>query len=159
MATTYEGARTGRGLRVAIVVSRFNEVVTEQLLAGALEGLLAHGVESESVCVAHVTGAFELPLVAQHLASSGDHDAIVCLGAVIRGDTDHHLHVGGRCAAGLARVQLDTGIPTLFGVLTTDTLEQAMARAGGPLGNRGFDAAVAAIETADLLRQLPKPRC
>ena len=110
--------------------------------------------------MAHVPGAFELPLVAQRLAASGDHDAVICLGAVIRGETDHHIHVGGQAAAGCQRVQLDTGVPVVLGVLTTDTLEQALARAGaGPDaadGNKGHDAAVTAVEMADLLRQLPK---
>ena len=155
-ASDYEGQLRGDGLRVAVVVSRFNSLVTEQLLGGARDGLVRHGVDAGSVTVAWVPGAFELPLAAQRLASSGDHDAVICLGAVIRGSTDHHVHVGGQCAAGLQRVQLDTGVPVVFGVLTTDTVEQALERAGVKLGNRGFDAALAAIEMADLLRQLPK---
>lgn len=158
--TTYEGSRAGTGLRVAVVVSRFNELVTGLLLEGALDGLAELGVDEASVTVAHVPGAFELPLAAQRLATSGDNDAVVCLGAVIRGETDHHVHVGGQAAAGCQRVQLDTGVPVVFGVLTTDTLEQALARAGAdPLhGNKGRDAALAAVEMADLLRQLPKAR-
>jgi 6,7-dimethyl-8-ribityllumazine synthase len=159
--TTYEGARRGAGLRIAVVVSRFNELVTGLLLEGALDGLPDLGVDQDSVTVAHVPGAFELPLVAQRLASTGDHDAVICLGAVIRGETDHHIHVGGQAAAGCQRVQLDTGIPVVLGVLTTDTLEQALARAGsGPQPathtNKGHDAAMAAVEMVDLLRQLPK---
>jgi len=147
------------GRRMAIVVSRFNEMVTELLLEGAREGLAKLDVDEEAVTVVHVPGAFELPLVAQRLASSGDHDAVICLGAVIRGETDHHIHVGGQAAAGCQRVQLDTGVPVVFGVVTTDTLEQALERAGagtGRHGNKGFDSAVAAVEMADLLRQLPQ---
>jgi len=160
--TTYEGGRAGAGLRIAVVVSRFNELVTGLLLEGTLGGLAQLGVDEGSITVAHVPGAFELPLVAQRLAASGDHDAVICLGAVIRGETDHHIHVGGQAAAGCQRVQLDTGVPVLLGVLTTDTLEQALARAGAGAdavhGNKGHDAAVAAVEMADLLRQLPKAR-
>ncbi|HVF14011.1 MAG TPA: 6,7-dimethyl-8-ribityllumazine synthase [Acidimicrobiales bacterium] len=167
--TSYEGQRQGDGLRIAVVVSRFNQLVTGLLLDGALEGLAELGVDRASITMAHVPGAFELPLVAQRLAASGDHDAVICLGAVIRGETDHHLHVGGQAAAGCQRVQLDTGVPVVLGVLTTDTLEQALARAGaGPVGgaapqsvghgHKGHDSAVAAVEMADLLRQLPKDR-
>ena len=153
---TYEGTVEGSGMQVAVVAGRFNELVTTRLVEGALEALERLGVDSVSVALVWVPGAFELPLAAQRLAVSGDYDAIVCLGAVIRGDTDHHLHVGGRCAAGLARVQLDTGVPVALGVLTTDTLEQAMERAGGKGTNRGFEAASTAVEMANLLRQLPK---
>lgn len=154
--TTYEGRLRGDGLRVAIVASRFNDLVTERLLGGARDGLLRHGVDEASITVVWVPGAFELPLAAQRLARSGDHDAVICVGAVVRGSTDHHIHVGGQCAAGLQRVQLDTGVPVTFGVLTTDTAEQALERAGVKGGNKGFDAAVAAIEMVDVLRQLPK---
>ena len=141
---------------MAVVASRFNQLVTEHLLGGAQDALTRHGVDPSSVTVAWVPGAFELPLAAQRLAASGDHDAVVCLGAVIRGGTDHHTHVATQCAAGLQRVQLDTGVPVSFGVLTVDNLEQALERAGGKEANRGFDAAVAAIEMADVLRQMPK---
>jgi len=154
---TYEGRLRGDGLRVAVVISRFNDLVTDRLLAGCLDGLARLGVDPGSVIRASVPGALELPLAAQRLASSGEYDAVVCLGAVIRGATDHHLHVGGQCAAGLARVQLDSGIPVVFGVLTTDSLEQALERAGGKSGNKGFEAAATAVEMVDLLRQLPKP--
>ena len=154
--TIYEGRLRGDGMRIAVVASRFNRLVTDRLLEGARDGLVRHGVDPSSIVEAWAPGAFELPLLAQRLASSGGFDAVVCLGAVIRGGTDHHIHVGGQCAAGLARVQLDTGVPVVFGVLTTDTLEQALERAGGKGGNKGFDAAVAAIEAADVLRQLPK---
>jgi 6,7-dimethyl-8-ribityllumazine synthase len=154
--TAYEGRLDGKGMRVALVVSRFNRFVTDLLLEGARERLAELGVDDASVTVAAVPGAFELPLAAQRLAAAGDVDAVVCLGAVIRGDTDHHVHVGGQAAAGCQRVQLDTGVPVGLGVLTTDTLEQALERAGGRHGNKGADAAAAAVEMADLLRQLPK---
>jgi len=154
--TGYQGRLGGDGLRVAIVTSRFNDLVTDRLLAGCLDGLRRLGVDPASVTTASVPGALELPLAAQRLASSGDYDAVVCIGAVIRGATDHHVHVGGQCAAALARVQLDTGIPVVFGVLTTDSLEQALERAGGKSGNKGFEAAATAVEMVDLLRQLPK---
>ncbi|MGQ0519996.1 MAG: 6,7-dimethyl-8-ribityllumazine synthase [Actinomycetota bacterium] len=155
--TTFEGRLRGDGLRVALVCSRFNDLVTDRLLAGARDGLRRHGVDDASVVVAWVPGAFELPLAASRLAASGEYDAVVCMGAVVRGATAHFDHVAGQCAAGLQRAQLDTGVPVVFGVLTTDTLEQALDRAGGKSGNKGFDAATAAIEMADLLRQLPKP--
>ena len=155
--TTIRGQLRGDGLRVAVVCSRFNDLVTERLLAGARDGLVRHGVDDGSITVAEVPGAFELPLVAARLASSGEYDAVVCVGAVIRGATPHFDLVAGQCAAGLQRAQLDTGVPVIFGVLTTDTVEQALDRAGGKAGNKGFDAAAAAIEMVDVLRQLPKP--
>ncbi len=154
--TTYEGQLRGDGVRVAVACSRFNELITERLLAGALDGLRRHGVDDGSVTVAWVPGAFELPLVAARLAGSGEHDAVVCLGAVIRGATGHYEQVAGQCAAGLQRAQMDSGVPVIFGVLTTDTLDQALERAGAKAGNKGFEAAVAALEMVDLLRQLPK---
>ena len=155
--TTFSGQRRGEGLRIALVCSRFNELVTERLLAGASDGLVRHGVDEGSITVAWVPGAFELPLAAARLAASGEVDAVVCLGAVIRGATAHFDFVAGQCAAGVQRAQLDSGIPVILGVLTTDTVDQALDRAGGKSGNKGFDAAAAAIEMADLLRQLPKP--
>ena len=154
---TYVGRLRGDGVRVAVVTSRFNDLVTDRLLAGCLDGLGRYGVDPASVTQATVPGALELPLAAQRLAASGEFDAVICLGAVIRGATDHHVHVGGQCAAGLARVQLDTGVPAVFGVLTTDSLEQALERAGGKAGNKGFEAAATAVEMVDLLAQLPKP--
>jgi 6,7-dimethyl-8-ribityllumazine synthase len=154
--TTYEGRLRGEGMRVAVAASRFNELVTDRLVAGARDGLLRHGVDDGSLTLVWAPGAFELPLVARRLAESGEYDAVVCVGAVIRGATDHYEHVAGQCAAGLGRVALDTGVPVVFGVLTTDTTEAALERAGGKLGNKGFEAAVTAIEMADLLRQLPK---
>ena len=152
----YEGQLQGGGLRVAIAASRFNDFITERLLAGARDGLVRHGVDESSITVAWAPGAFELPLVAQRLAASGEYDAVICLGAVIRGATGHYEHVAGQCAAGIERVQLDTGVPVIFGVLTTETVEQAIERAGTKAGNKGFESAVTAIEMADLLRQLPK---
>jgi 6,7-dimethyl-8-ribityllumazine synthase len=152
----YEGRLGGEGMRVAVAASRFNELVTDRLVAGARDALLRHGVDEGSVTLVWAPGAFELPLVAQRLAESGDVDAVVCVGAVIRGSTDHYEHVASQCAAGLTRVTLDTDVPVVFGVLTTETTEQALERAGGKLGNKGFEAAATAIEMADLLRQLPK---
>jgi 6,7-dimethyl-8-ribityllumazine synthase len=155
--TTYEGQLRGDGLRIAIAASRFNDFITERLLAGARDCLLRHGVDASSITTAWAPGAFELPLVAQRLAASGDYDAVICLGAVIRGATAHYEHVAGQCAAGIERVQLDTGVPVVFGVLTTENVEQAIERAGTKAGNKGFESAQTAIEMADLLRQLPKP--
>ncbi|HUQ62605.1 MAG TPA: 6,7-dimethyl-8-ribityllumazine synthase [Acidimicrobiales bacterium] len=167
MSTIYEGQLRGAGLRVAIAASRFNRVVTDGLVDGALDVLHQRGVDDDSITIAWAPGAFELPLIAQRLALSGDHDAVVCLGAVIKGGTDHYEHVAGQCAAGLTRVALDTAIPVVFGVLTTETLEQALERSGarsegsadaaGSFDNKGAEAADTAVEMADLMRQLPKP--
>jgi 6,7-dimethyl-8-ribityllumazine synthase len=154
--TSYEGALRGDGLRVAIVCGRFNELITERLLAGARDGLVRHGVDEASITVAWCPGAFEIPLVAHRLAASGEFDAVITLGAVIRGATGHYEVVANNAAAGVARAALDTGVPVVFGVLTVDTIEQAIERAGTKAGNKGFEAAVTAIEMADLLRQLPK---
>ncbi|HTD77681.1 MAG TPA: 6,7-dimethyl-8-ribityllumazine synthase [Chloroflexota bacterium] len=152
---TYEGRLDAAGLRVAVVVSRFNELITRQLLEGARDGLRRHGADEEMLSVVWVPGAFEIPPVAQRLARSGAFDAVVCLGAVIRGATPHFDHVANQTAAGIARAAQETGVPVIFGILTTDTIEQAIERAGTKAGNKGFDAAVAAIEMANLLRQLP----
>jgi 6,7-dimethyl-8-ribityllumazine synthase len=154
--TTYEGKLRGDGLRIALTCARFNDFITERLLAGARDGLLRHGVDEASITVVWVPGAFELPLVAKRLAGSGEYDAVIALGAVIRGATGHYDHVAGQAASGLARAALDTGVPVVFGVLTTDTIEQAIERAGTKAGNKGFEAASTAIELADLMRQLPK---
>ena len=154
--TSYSGQLRGDGLRVAIACGRFNDLITERLLAGARDGLVRHGVDEASITEAWVPGAFELPLVAKRLASSGEYDAVICLGAVIRGATGHYEHVAGQCAAGIQHAQLETGVPVIFGVLTTDTIEQAIERAGTKAGNKGYESAEAAIEMADLLRQLPK---
>ena len=156
MTTTYEGQLRGDGLRVAIAAGRFNDFITERLLTGARDGLVRHGVDESSITVAWAPGAFELPLVAERLAASGEYDAVICLGAVIRGATGHYEHVAGQCAAGIQRVQLDTGVPVVFGVLTTENVDQAIERAGTKAGNKGFESAMTAIEMVDLLRQLPK---
>ncbi len=154
--TVYTGRLRGDGLRVALVCARFNDLITERLLSGARDGLVRHGVDEASITEVWVPGAFELPLVSMQLAASGEYDAVVCLGAVIRGATAHFDYVAGQSAAGCARASLDTGVPVIFGVLTTETIEQAIERSGTKAGNKGFDSAVAAIEMADLLRQLPK---
>lgn len=154
--TARRGGLNGRGLRIAVIASRFNEDVTERLLAGALAELAEHNVDERDVVVAWVPGAFELPLAAQRVATEGELDAVICLGAVIRGETGHYEHVATQCAAGLQRVQLDTGVPVVFGVLTTDTVADALARAGGDQGNKGAEAAATAVEMANLLGQLSK---
>jgi len=151
---TFEGRTSGQGLSIAIVVSRFNELVTRALLSGAQEGLAGHGVDPEDVDVAWVPGSFELPLTARKLAESGRYQAIVCVGAVLRGETPHFDQVANQASSGIARVALDTGVPVIFGIITADTLEQALERAGGKMGNKGYDAAVAAIEMANLMRGL-----
>lgn len=153
----YEGKLDAAGMRLAVVAGRFNENATRPLLEGALEALREHGLDSADVRVAWVPGAFEIPLVARRLAGSGEVDAVICVGAVIRGGTPHFDYVAGECAAGVTRAALDTGVPVTFGVLTTDDLDQAMARAGGSEGNKGREAALTAVEMVDLLRQLPKP--
>lgn len=154
MAKTFEGNLSGQGLSLAIVVSRFNRLVTERLLAGAHDALARHSVDQEKVDVAWVPGSLELPLAARRLAERGRYDAIVCLGAVIRGETPHFDYVASQAAAGISRVALDTGVPTIFGVITANTLEQALERAGGKAGNKGYDAVVTAIEMANLLEQV-----
>lgn len=147
-----EGATEGR---FGIVASRFNQRIVEPLLNGALEALAQHGIASTAIQVVRVPGAFEIPLVAQRLAASGQFDAVITLGAVVRGDTPHFEYVAGECARGIARVGLDSGLPVIFGVLTVDDFDQAMARAGGREGNKGYDAALAALEMVALLRNLP----
>lgn len=154
MTMTVEGGLSAAGLRIGIVVSRFNQFITQQLLGGALEGLRRHGADEQDVSVVWVPGSFEIPVAAKRMAESGRYDAIVCLGAVIKGATDHYDYVCSETAKGIAHVSLATGVPTLFGILTTDTIEQAIERAGTKAGNKGWDAAVAAIEMANLLKQL-----
>lgn len=153
----YEGNLAGAGLHFAVVVSRFNQFITDQLLLGAKDGLRRHGVEKEPD-VAWVPGTFEMPLVAQKLAESGTYDAVICVGAVIRGGTPHFEYVAGQVASGTARVALDTGVPVIFGVITTDSIEQAIERAGTKAGNKGYEAAVTAIEMAQLTRVLPRAK-
>jgi 6,7-dimethyl-8-ribityllumazine synthase len=151
---TFEGSLDGAGLRIGVVVGRFNEVVVERLLSGCRAGLERHGVAPESIDVAFVPGSFEAPGAAKLMAASGRYNAVVCLGAVIRGGTPHFEYISGQAAAGVLRAGLDTNIPVIFGILTTDTAEQALDRAGLKSGNKGFDAAVAAIEMANLYRTL-----
>ena len=150
--TTFEGHLRGEGLSIAIVASRFNDLITRQLLAGAQDGLRRHGVEAEQVDVAWVPGSFEIPLVARKLAESGRYQAVVCLGAVIRGETPHFEYVASQVSSGIARAGLETGVPLIFGIITADGLEEALDRAGGKMGNKGYDAAVSAIEMANLMR-------
>jgi 6,7-dimethyl-8-ribityllumazine synthase len=150
--TTFEGRLRGEGLNIAIVVSRFNDLITRQLLAGAEDCLRRHDVEAERVDVAWVPGSFEIPLVARKLAQSGRYQAVVCLGAVIRGETPHFEYVAGQVSSGIAQAGLETGVPVIFGIITADSLEEALERAGGKMGNKGHDAAVSAIEMANLMR-------
>ena len=152
---TYEGSLTPPPGRFAIVASKFNHEVVEKLVAGAKDALRRHGIADNAVDLAWVPGAFELPLVAQELAASENYAAVICLGAVIRGDTDHYDYVCQAATDGILQAGLATGVPVLFGVLTCDTDEQALDRAGGKAGNKGFDVAMAAIEMANLLKQLP----
>jgi 6,7-dimethyl-8-ribityllumazine synthase len=154
MGREFQGDLSGRGLRFAIVVGRFNELITSQLVAGARDGLHRHGVSDEAIDVAWVPGSLEIPVTAQRLARSGRYDAVICLGAVIRGATAHFDHVAAGVAQGVAGVALETAVPAIFGVLTTDTIEQALERAGSKQGNKGWDAALAAIETANLIRAI-----
>lgn len=144
----------GQGLRVAIVVARFNEFVTKRLLEGAVETLARHGVRDDDITLAWVPGSFELPVAAKSFGQSGQFDAVICLGAVIRGETDHYEMVANQAAAGISAAGRETGIPTVFGVLTTENMEQAINRAGGKSGNLGSNAASAAIETARLVHAI-----
>jgi 6,7-dimethyl-8-ribityllumazine synthase len=146
--------RDGHGLRIGIVVAQFNELITARLLSGALDALKVHGVADEDVDVAYVPGSFEIPTTAMAMAKSGRYNAVVCLGAVIRGETAHFDYVSSGVTSGIARIGPETGVPAIFGVLTTDTIEQALVRTGAKGANKGFDAAVAAIEMANLQRQL-----
>jgi 6,7-dimethyl-8-ribityllumazine synthase len=150
------GDFSARGRRFAVAAARFNELVVGKLVEGAVTCLKAHGVAEDDLEIAWVPGAFELPLAARMLAATGTYDAVVCLGAVIRGETAHFDHVAGQAAAGIREAAEATGVPVIFGVLTTDTLQQAMDRAGGKYGNKGWDAAMAAMEMASLLEQVPK---
>lgn len=151
MVTYLEGHLQGKGRKIGIVVARFNSFISERLLDGAIDSLVRSGVATEDIVVARVPGAYEIPLVAQRMARSGRHEAIICLGAVIRGATPHFDYVAGEVAKGTAQVMLDTSIPVLFGVLTTETIEQAIERAGTKAGNKGSDVAIAALEMINLL--------
>ena len=153
--STYEGDLIGTGLKIGICISRFNELLSSRLLGGATDALTRHGVADGDIDTAWVPGAFELPLVAQRMASSGAYDVVLALGVVIRGGTPHFEYVAAEVAKGVAKVSLDSGVPVMFGVITADTIEQAVERAGTKHGNKGWDAALAGIETAKVLRQLP----
>ena len=154
MPKELKGDLNGQGIRVAVVVARFNELVTRQLLTGALETLERHGVRDDDISVAWVPGAFELPVVAKTLAQSGRFDSVICLGAVIKGETGHYDMVAGQASSGTAAVGLETGVPTIFGVVTTENMDQALNRSGGKSGNLGSNAAAAAIETARLIQAI-----
>ena len=150
----YEGKLVSEGIRVGIVAARFNEFIVSKLLSGCEDGLLRHGVRSEDIAVAWVPGAFEIPLAAQAMAKSGKYDAVITLGAVIRGATSHYDYVCAEVSKGVANVSLATGVPVLFGVLTTDTIEQAIERAGTKAGNKGYDCALSAVEMVNLIREV-----
>jgi 6,7-dimethyl-8-ribityllumazine synthase len=154
MPNFIEGKLDATGLNFGIVVGRFNSFIAERLLDGALDGLVRHGAADADIDVLRVPGAFEIPLAAQKMAARRKYDAIICLGAVIRGSTPHFDYVAGEVSKGVAAVSLESGIPVIFGVLTTDTIEQAVERAGTKAGNKGFDAAVTAIETANVFKGL-----
>ena len=148
------GKLTAEGLKTALVVSRFNDFITERLLVGAVDALVRHGASKDDIDVVRVPGSFEVPLAAQKLAESGRYDAVVCLGAVVRGQTPHFEYIAAEVAKGVAQVAMKTGVPTIFGVITSDTLEQAIERAGTKAGNKGADAAMSAIEMANLFKVL-----
>jgi 6,7-dimethyl-8-ribityllumazine synthase len=150
----YEGKLVSEKIRVGLVAARFNEFIVSKLIEGALDGLRRHGVEEESIELAWVPGAFEIPLIASQMAKSGKYDAVICLGAVIRGSTSHYDYVCSEVSKGIAQVSLKSDIPVMFGVLTTDTIEQAIERAGTKAGNKGFDCASGAIEMVNLIREI-----
>ncbi len=152
--STFEGNLIGTGLKIGVVASRFNELLSTRLVAGAQDALLRHGVAEEDVDVAWVPGGFEIPLVSKKMASSGRYDAVVALGVVIRGGTPHFEYVASEIAKGVSKASLDTGVPVMFGVITADSIEQAVERAGTKSGNKGWDAALAAIEMAHLMRSM-----
>ena len=154
MSRRITGSLNGEGLRVGVVVADFNDFITSRLLEGAVAGLEAHGVRDEDITIASVPGSFEIPLVTKKMADSGQYDSVICLGAVIRGETDHYNFVAGEATKGIANASVSSGIPVIFGVLTTDTVEQAINRAGGKQGNNGYGAAVAAVRMANLVRAI-----
>jgi len=158
MAKVYEGKLLGDGLRFGVVIARFNEFIGSKLLDGVRDAFSRHGVDAENVDMAWTPGSFEIPLIALKLARSGNYDAIICLGAIIRGGTPHFEYVASELSKGIARVALDTGIAVVNGVITAENLEQAIERAGTKMGNKGFDAAVAAIEMANLMKSMEKSR-
>lgn len=142
------------GMKVGIVAARFNEIIVNKLLGGAVDGLVRHGVEEENITAAWVPGAFEIPVVASKMAGSGKYDAVICVGAVIRGDTTHYDYVCNEVSKGIAQVGMSTGVPVLFGVITTENIEQAISRAGSKSGNKGYDCALSAIEMVNLMEQM-----
>jgi 6,7-dimethyl-8-ribityllumazine synthase len=154
MARAIEGKLWGEGFRFGIVVSRFNGFITERLLEGAIDGLARHGVRDEDIDVLRVPGSFEIPVATKRLATLNRYHAIICLGAVIRGATPHFDYIAGQVSSGVAAIALETGVPCLFGILTTDTVEQAVERAGTKMGNKGWDAALSAVEMANVFAQL-----
>ncbi|MBL7119997.1 MAG: 6,7-dimethyl-8-ribityllumazine synthase [Dehalococcoidia bacterium] len=154
MGKHYQGALMGEGLRFMLIVSRFNEFISVRLLEGAQDGLLRHGVKQDDIEVAWTPGCFEIPLIAKKLAQSGKYDAVLCLGAVIRGGTPHFDYIAAEVSKGIAKVGLDTGVPVIFGIITADTLEQTIERAGTKEGNMGFKAAMSGIEMANLVKSL-----
>ncbi|MDD5259821.1 MAG: 6,7-dimethyl-8-ribityllumazine synthase [bacterium] len=156
MGRTYNGKLIAKGLRFGIVVSRFNEFISQKLLAGALDTLTRHDADEEKIDVAWVPGAFEIPYAALKMTESGKYDAVICLGAVIRGDTPHFDYIAAEVTKGIAQTGMKSGIPTIYGVITTDTLEQAIERAGTKAGNKGADAANSAIEMANLFKQISR---
>jgi len=154
MARVVEGALQAKGIRFGIVVSRYNDFINKRLLDGALDGLARHGAEEGMVTVVRVPGSFEIPLMAKKLAGSGKYDAVICLGAVIRGATPHFEYISAEVTKGIAQVALESGVPVSFGILTTDSIEQAIERAGTKSGNKGWDAALAAIEMVNVLKTI-----
>lgn len=154
MSNLFEGMLTGKGLKFGLVVSRFNEFFSGKLLEGAKDALVRHGVSDEDIAVAWTPGSFEIPLVVQKMAETKKYDALICLGAVIRGGTPHFDYIAAEVTKGIAQVSLNTGVPVIYGVITTDTLEQAIERSGTKAGNKGFDAAVSAIEMANLCKSI-----
>jgi len=143
-----------QGMRVGIVASRFNEIIVNKLLGGAVDGLVRHGVEEDKITAAWVPGAFEIPLAAQRMAQSGKYDAVICVGAVIRGDTSHYDYVCNEVSKGIAQVSMSTGVPVLFGILTTENIEQAIARAGSKACNKGYDCALSAVEMVNIIDKI-----
>jgi len=154
MSKQYEGMLLGKGLKFGLVISRFNEFFSQKMLEGARDALLRHGVIEDDIEQAWTPGSFEIPLIAQKMAQTKKYDAIICLGAVIRGSTPHFDHISAEVTKGIAKVNLDSGVPVIYGVITTDTLEQAIERSGSKAGNKGFDAAVSAIEMANLVKSI-----
>jgi 6,7-dimethyl-8-ribityllumazine synthase len=154
MAKVIEGKLTAQGVKFGMVVSRFNDFINKRLLDGALDALYRHGAEDKNISIVKVPGSFEIPLMAKKLADSGNYDAVICLGAIIRGATPHFEYISAEVTKGIAKVALDSGVPISFGILTTDNIEQAIERAGTKSGNKGWDAALAAIEMVNLLKRV-----